>query len=86
MRHLKKHSIFLIGTATSLEEAALLETHGIDAIVAQGYEAGGHRGSFFICFHCLTTNRHHDISFSVCATYFGTYHRRWWNYAWQRHP
>jgi len=35
-----------IGTATSAEEARLLSERGIDAIVAQGSEAGGHRGGF----------------------------------------
>ncbi len=43
---LKKRTIFLIGTATTPEEAVLLEKNGVDAIVAQGYEAGGHRGTF----------------------------------------
>ena len=37
---------FLIATATSVHEAELLARAGIDAIVAQGYEAGGHRGVF----------------------------------------
>lgn len=32
-------------TATSLQEALLIEQQGIDVVVAQGYEAGGHRGS-----------------------------------------
>lgn len=43
----KKTGTYLIGTATSLEEAKILADSGIDAIVAQGAEAGGHRGSFF---------------------------------------
>lgn len=38
--------IVLLGTATSLAEARALVAGGIDAIVAQGYEAGGHRGVF----------------------------------------
>lgn len=42
----KKHGITLIGTATTLEEGLLLEQRGMDAIVAQGSEAGGHRGTF----------------------------------------
>lgn len=37
---------FLIGTATTVDEAKHLEAAGVDAIVAQGSEAGGHRGSF----------------------------------------
>ena len=44
---LKKNNAYLIGTATSLEEGKILADSGIDAIVAQGYEAGGHRGGFF---------------------------------------
>lgn len=35
-----------LATATSLREAALIEAAGIDGIVAQGVEAGGHRGVF----------------------------------------
>ena len=36
----------MIGTATSVEEAKAAEEAGMDAVVAQGKEAGGHRGSF----------------------------------------
>jgi nitronate monooxygenase len=39
-------SIVTIGTATTPDEAAVLRDTGIDAIVASGFEAGGHRGSF----------------------------------------
>ena len=38
--------IVTIGTATSADEAAALDEAGVDAIVASGFEAGGHRGSF----------------------------------------
>ena len=38
--------IVLLATATNLDEAKAIEAAGIDAIVAQGYEAGGHRGMF----------------------------------------
>jgi nitronate monooxygenase len=41
-----KH-IVTIGTATTPDEAAALQEAGVDAIVASGFEAGGHRGSFF---------------------------------------
>jgi nitronate monooxygenase len=34
------------GTATSVEEADYLRAAGVDAVIAQGAEAGGHRGSF----------------------------------------
>jgi nitronate monooxygenase len=36
----------ILSTATTVEEARWLETEGCDAIVAQGIEAGGHRGMF----------------------------------------
>jgi len=35
-----------IGTATTVDEAIALEKAGVDAIVATGFEAGGHRASF----------------------------------------
>lgn len=38
--------IVLLASATSLQEARQIEAAGIDAIVAQGIEAGGHRGVF----------------------------------------
>lgn len=46
LTRLKAKNIILIGTATNLAEALLLEQKGIDLIVAQGSEAGGHRGTF----------------------------------------
>ena len=36
----------LLATATSVAEARAIQAAGLDAIVAQGYEAGGHRGMF----------------------------------------
>jgi nitronate monooxygenase len=39
-------NIFTIGTATTPDEAAALQDAGVNAIVASGFEAGGHRGSF----------------------------------------
>ena len=36
----------IISSATSVDEARWLEDRGCDAIIAQGYEAGGHRGMF----------------------------------------
>ncbi|GAB3628794.1 2-nitropropane dioxygenase [Pandoraea terrae] len=38
--------IVLLASATNLDEAKRIEAAGIDAIVAQGIEAGGHRGFF----------------------------------------
>lgn len=43
---LKQKGVYLIGTATSVEEANAVEQAGLDAVVVQGKEAGGHRGSF----------------------------------------
>ncbi|MCY8532727.1 nitronate monooxygenase [Bacillus vallismortis] len=43
---LKKNGCCLIGTATVPQEAIMLEERGMDIIVLQGSEAGGHRGSF----------------------------------------
>jgi nitronate monooxygenase len=42
----RKAGIAVLGTATTGEEAAVLEAAGVDAVVAQGAEAGGHRGTF----------------------------------------
>ena len=36
----------VLSSATTVEEARWLEAHGVDAIIAQGLEAGGHRGMF----------------------------------------
>lgn len=36
----------IISSATTVDEAVWLEQHGCDAIIAMGYEAGGHRGMF----------------------------------------
>jgi nitronate monooxygenase len=43
---LKERGIAWFATATTVEEAKIARDAGADAIIAQGYEAGGHRGSF----------------------------------------
>lgn len=43
---LKSWGSKVLGSATTVEEALWLESRGADAIVAQGLEAGGHRGIF----------------------------------------
>lgn len=50
IRAIKARGIFLMGTATTVEEARALESAGVDAVVAQGSEAGGHRGTFLSAF------------------------------------
>lgn len=42
----KAKGMFLAATATTVDEAIALEAAGVDAVVAQGAEAGGHRGTF----------------------------------------
>ncbi|MCH5586632.1 nitronate monooxygenase [Shimazuella sp. AN120528] len=46
LEEMKSRKIVVIGTATTVDEARLLEQAGVDAIVAQGSESGGHRGTF----------------------------------------
>lgn len=36
----------ILSSATTVDEARWLEAHGVDAVIAQGAEAGGHRGMF----------------------------------------
>ena len=36
----------ILSSATTVDEARWLEAHGVDAVIAQGLEAGGHRGLF----------------------------------------
>ena len=46
MARLRARGITCLGTATTITEARLLAPAGVDAIVAQGAEAGAHRGTF----------------------------------------
>lgn len=43
---LQEAGIVVAATATTVSEAIVLERAGVDVVVAQGWEAGGHRGSF----------------------------------------
>ncbi len=45
---MKARGIRLMGTATTVAEARALHAAGVDAIVAQGSEAGAHRGTFLV--------------------------------------
>ncbi|HEY2235525.1 MAG TPA: DUF561 domain-containing protein [Candidatus Angelobacter sp.] len=45
---LKAQGTYLMGTATTLDEARQLERAGVDAVIAQGSEAGAHRGTFAV--------------------------------------
>ena len=46
VHRLKAAGCKIFSTATTVAEARWLEEHGVDAVVAQGIEAGGHRGTF----------------------------------------
>ncbi len=46
IQKLKSRGTLITGTATCVSEAVLLEKAGADMVVAQGIEAGGHRGTF----------------------------------------
>ncbi|WP_062197671.1 NAD(P)H-dependent flavin oxidoreductase [Massilibacterium senegalense] len=46
MKQLQENGTVVIGTATTVEEAKRVEQSGMDAVVLQGSEAGGHRGTF----------------------------------------
>ncbi len=53
---LKQAGIKLLGCATNVQEAQAIEAAGLNAIIAQGYEAGGHRGVF---------NPKHDVKLGL---------------------
>lgn len=55
LKRVKDMGAKVLSTATTVDEALWLEDQGVDAVIAQGLEAGGHRGNF------LT----HDISMQV---------------------
>ncbi|HEY2030818.1 MAG TPA: nitronate monooxygenase [Myxococcales bacterium] len=45
---LRARGIAVYGTATTASEAVLLAEAGVDGVIAQGAEAGGHRGTFAV--------------------------------------
>ena len=46
LKRVKQTGAFVVSSATTVDEAIWLERHGCDAVIAQGLEAGGHRGLF----------------------------------------
>lgn len=46
LEQVKSWGAVVLSSATTVKEALWLEAHGADAIIAQGAEAGGHRGMF----------------------------------------
>jgi nitronate monooxygenase len=46
MKRVKSWGSKILSSATTVDEARHLEAQGVDGVIAQGYEAGGHRGMF----------------------------------------
>ncbi len=46
LAHIRSWGAKILSSATTVEEAIWLEAQGIDIVIAQGLEAGGHRGTF----------------------------------------
>ena len=46
LARVKRLGALVLSSATTLDEALWLQAHGADAVIAQGLEAGGHRGHF----------------------------------------
>jgi nitronate monooxygenase len=46
LRRVRAMGAKVLSSATTVAEARWLEAHGVDAVIAQGLEAGGHRGNF----------------------------------------
>ena len=46
LERVRRAGAFVLASATTVDEARWLEAHGADAVIAQGLEAGGHRGHF----------------------------------------
>lgn len=46
MARVKSWGSWVLSSATTVQEAVWLQAHGADAVIAQGLEAGGHRGMF----------------------------------------
>jgi nitronate monooxygenase len=46
LARVKSWGSLVLSSATTVPEALWLQAHGVDAIIAQGWEAGGHRGMF----------------------------------------
>lgn len=74
MKTLKERKIITMGTATSHLEAKELEKSGVDFIIAQGKEAGGHRGTFIgdakeslVPTFCLTEDCAKHVNLPVIA-------------------
>ena len=46
LARVKRMGAFVLSSATTVDEGLWLQSQGVDAVIAQGLEAGGHRGHF----------------------------------------
>jgi nitronate monooxygenase len=46
LKRIKQTGAVVLSSATTVAEARKLEAEGVDGVIAQGFEAGGHRGTF----------------------------------------
>lgn len=46
LARIKRMGVFVLSSATTVDEGLWLQSQGVDAVIAQGLEAGGHRGHF----------------------------------------
>lgn len=69
INQLKAQGIYTMATATNLKEAKIIEQAGIDAIIAQGIEAGGHRGMFDVVIKDEQINTHHLVNLLLQQTH-----------------
>src|SRR5579872_4377994 len=67
MSRLRARQVLTIGTATTVDEAKVLASVGVDAVVAQGAEAGAHRGTFAGAFETSMVPTL-DLVRGICAT------------------
>lgn len=58
LKNMKDRGITVIGTGSTLDEALALQEEGVDAIVLQGFEGGGHRGVF-------ATNEDYEVPLKI---------------------
>jgi nitronate monooxygenase len=61
LARVKATGAFVVSSATTVAEGKALAARGVDAIIAQGFEAGGHRGTFL------------DVTHAALAMQIGTF-------------
>lgn len=66
-RVLKKHGIKVVHVTSNLEFAKKSEEAGVDAVVSEGFEAGGHNGKEEITTLCLIPNVSENLNIPVIA-------------------